>query len=89
MTLAGKIVGILTAAGFQWPGGPANARIVRTRAGHWQRLAGAWSWHLQPVVRDEKHYPSVGSQHPAKQIARGPTVATWNPIFQSIELDPA
>jgi hypothetical protein len=68
--LASKIVSLLERHGIRWPGGPENAVIVRTRAGHWQRSAGAWSWFL--LRKDgETCYPSVGSQYPASELIKG------------------
>ena len=71
--LAMRIVRTLHADhGIEWPGGAANAAIGRTYAGRHQRAAGAWSWALER--RDGKHFlgcPSIGSQYPASEIARG------------------
>lgn len=37
----------------------ATARIVRTRAGHWQLDAGAWRWE----IHKKELYPQIGSQY--------------------------
>jgi hypothetical protein len=87
-TLAERIVSGLAAQGIDWPGGPANAVIRRTRAGRHQRSAGAWSWFLWHVNDVEGAlFPSVGSQWPASRIARG-FVASHNKAFHSWDLDP-
>lgn len=45
--------------------------IHRTRAGHWQRSAGCWSWSLELVRLDGGLvYDSFGSQWPATECAR-------------------
>lgn len=88
MNLAAKIVELITAAGYEWPGGPANAKLCRTYAGRNQRACGAWSWFLLPIDNTLGIFPSVGGQCPAKDVAKGPTVVGWNKHTRSIELDP-
>jgi hypothetical protein len=45
--------------------------IERTRAGHWQRAGGAWSWSLGLVRRDGGlAYDSFGSQWTATECAK-------------------
>lgn len=89
MRLAGKIVAILKAHGVEWPGGPDNARIVRTRASRANLDAGAWRWYLRPVRHNGQPYPNVGSQHKAGEIARGPSAVTYDERFHFYDIDPA
>lgn len=89
MSLAERIVEGLAAWGIEWPGGPANAVIRRTRAGRHQRACGAWSWFLwRKDEADTRAFPEVGSQWPAAVIARG-FQASYSRAFHSWELDPA
>lgn len=45
--------------------------IHRTRAGHWQRSGGAWTWWLELVRKDGGLvYDSFGSQYPATDCAK-------------------
>lgn len=46
--------------------------IYRTRAGHWQRSGGAWSWSLELVRKDGGTivYDSFGSQFTATECAQ-------------------
>jgi hypothetical protein len=46
---------------------PDGSTIVRTRAGHWQRAAGSWSWFL--VSPDDKML-GLGSGRPATEVIR-------------------
>lgn len=47
------------------------SEIHRTRAGHWQRSGGAWSWSLELTRLDGGLvYDSFGSQWPATDCAR-------------------
>ncbi len=70
-SLAARLVRMLIAAGYEWPGGEKNARIRRTHAGHWQRSRGAWSWWLEPIDRTGfTGATSAGSQWPASVVVR-------------------
>jgi hypothetical protein len=40
----------------------------RTRAGYWQRSAGAWSWSIRYM--DEGHIMEIGSQWPVTELLR-------------------
>lgn len=52
------------------------SEIHRTRAGYWQRSAGAWSWSLDLVRKDGGLvYDSFGSQWSATECARA---ASWD-----------
>lgn len=87
MTSVEKIIELITAAGYKWPGGAANAEIHRTHAGRHQRACGAWSWFLWAIDGDLGLFPSVGSQSPVSDIVKGPTVVSWNKHTRSVELD--
>ena len=78
-TCAG-ILKLLREQGVDMPGPDHHYRISRTRAGHWQRSAGAWSWALDWKSDDPRDpnkgrpyqaYQSIGSQWPASQCAKG------------------
>ncbi|MCK9596531.1 hypothetical protein M0R19_05065 [Candidatus Pacearchaeota archaeon] len=62
--LAQKIGGIMIAAGLK--GFVAPYAIQRTRAGHWQRALGAWSF----VLVDFYDREVVGSQYSATTIVK-------------------
>ncbi len=84
-TIAYRIVEKLIEAGIEFPGGPENAEIRRTRAGRHQRSCGAWSFFLW--CKDGSHlYPMIGSQYPASLIAKGFTV--YRSPWADINLDP-
>ena len=69
--LAKRIVAMLAEKGIEFPGGPENAYIRRTYAGHWQTSAGAWLWSLEQIDRVEgEPYFAIGSQDRAADIAR-------------------
>lgn len=89
MSLAAKIVALLKAHGVEWPGGAANARIVRTRASEANLSAGAWVWYLSPVDPSKGHFPRVGSQSTATAIARGPATVTYDERFDIYDIDTA
>lgn len=61
------------------PGGIENACIQRTRAGHWQRSAGAWYWFLYTIVIDGAQHaiPEMGSQWPARECVKDPSLLDW------------
>ncbi len=59
--------------------------IHRTRAGRHQRACGAWSWYLWSDDDHNPHRGNIGSQYPAKQIAKGFTVYDG---IGGIDLDP-
>ena len=82
-----KIVALLEAGGYPWPGGAAAARICRTRAGRLQLAAGAWKWFLWPVDDAAGIFPSVGSQWTVAEIVKGPSAVSWNKHTRSVELD--
>ena len=65
--LAQKLAGIYEQYLGGFPGGITNARIQRTRAGHWLRSAGAWSWFLRIIDNQYGHPIDFGSQYPAKE----------------------
>jgi len=53
----------------------------RIRAGHWQRSAGAWSWHLQ--WKDEQGgHREIGSQWPVSYLLRSGMVVSVNTHVQ-------
>lgn len=52
---------------------PDDVAIQRTRAGHWQRSAGAWSWFLASPSAWGYNL-RIGSQHPASLVAKGFTI---------------
>jgi hypothetical protein len=52
--------------------------IERTRAGYWQRAAGAWSWSLGLVRKDGGLvYDSYGSQYTATECAQSSDWQFW------------
>ncbi len=66
------LLAIVRGAGFDLAPGPWS--LYRTRAGHWQRSCGAWSWWIE--IDEQPHgnpQPMIGSHYPAKEMARGPT----------------
>lgn len=86
--LARRILAQLLAmegADVEWPGGAENVRIQRTYAGHHQRSAGAWTWALG-VVHPTFGVPSIGSQYPAREVARGFTI--YRDYYGDVHLDP-
>lgn len=60
--LAAKIAEIAKAAGIHVGEGPFV--LHRTRAGYWQRSAGAWSWYLT----DREGVEVAGSPHTTREI---------------------
>lgn len=67
---------------------PPDIEISRTRAGRHQRSAGAFSWFLYSP-RDI-HHPassSIGSQYPAREIARCTRVESSD-FYGDTQLDP-
>ena len=50
-----------------FPGGITNAFIQRTYAGHWQRSAGAWSWHLRAIDNQYGTVRDFGSAYSASE----------------------
>lgn len=55
-----------------FPGGIENAAIERTRAGHWQRSSGAWSWFLCSIDTVYGVVRHFGSAFPAREAERDP-----------------
>lgn len=73
------ILKLLRDEGYDLDGPDENWRIVPTRAGHWQRSEGAWSWALEWRGEDRPAcgYVSYGSQFPASECAKpGATIET-------------
>ncbi len=64
MKLADQLVKIAQEFGLNV--GPGPHTLNRTRAGHWQRSAGAWSWWLADADGREV----VGSTSPATDVVR-------------------
>src|SRR5574343_227912 len=60
--------------GHEFPGGPGNAFIYRTRAGKYQRSEGAWSWSLCPIyhefIKTLGHPAEFGSAESATECIR-------------------
>ena len=54
-----------------FPGGPRNAVICRTRAGRALRAQGAWSWSIEPIYGPFSGREIAGSQWPASEVAGG------------------
>ena len=82
------IVEILAKHDIKWPGGAKNARIVRTRAGHWQRSAGAWSWELMPI-KGASYFSPIGSHETVSSLLKNPdaVVVTYSEHTHSYTLD--
>jgi len=55
----------------------------RTRAGYWQRSAGAWSWTMRLHDRLE-----IGSQYPVKELLKADKLSIGM-SFGAYEVDPA
>lgn len=89
MSRASKIVELIVAAGYSWPGGGENAQIRRTFAGKNQRDCGAWSWFLWPINNDLGIFPSVGSQVAVGELLKGKVEVSWDKHTRSVVLDPA
>lgn len=51
---------------------PDWIEIIRTRAGHWQRSAGAWSWY----ALDAKGREVMGSPTSITELLKAPAL-TW------------
>ena len=58
-------------SGEPFPGGPTNAHIQRTYAGHWQRAEGYPSWNLMPSTSATAPL-AFGSQWPAAEAVEDP-----------------
>ena len=56
--------------GEPFPGGPANACISRTYAGHLNRSEGAWSWYLDAINYDHGYPVLLGSPWPAREALK-------------------
>lgn len=57
----------IRAAGFELPGADSDYFILRTRAGHWQRSQGAWSWGLWEIEPRGKNV-ELGSQWSVREL---------------------
>lgn len=64
MKLADQLVQIAKEFGLEV--GPGPHTLNRTRAGYWQRSAGAWSWWLA----DAEGREVIGSCSPATDVVR-------------------
>lgn len=69
-------------------GAPEGLRLRRTRAGHWQRAQGAWSWWAE----DEQGREVLASHHPLSELVKCPgltaTAQDRHPQG-ALEVDPA
>ncbi len=81
MKTSEKIIKFLREHGIECPD---DVEIRRTRAGYWQRSAGAWSWYLWSDT-GWAYNLRIGSQHFAKQVAKGFTIYRY---LDTITLDP-
>jgi len=53
------------------------ARIVRSRAGHWQKSCGAWLWWVEDERRLQYHV-NLGSQERVRDLVRCPNLTRSN-----------
>ena len=60
----------------------------RTRAGHWQRSAGAWSWYAYLVREENAGFVDIGSQFSVRQLLKAEKLEVGKGIA-GIEIDPA
>ena len=67
--LARKVARVFEHFGHEIPGGPENACIRRTYAGHWQKTNGAWLWELACVDNSFLIY-SMGSTDRATDVVK-------------------
>lgn len=70
-SLTERILKLLREKNIEVPGTDADYELIRTRAGHWQRSEGAWSWYLQKKhsackKKEPSPSPFVGSIYPAR-----------------------
>jgi hypothetical protein len=49
---------------------PKDFKVQRTRAGHWQRSEGAWSWTLESAAPDLEIREDIGSPYPASEVIK-------------------
>lgn len=72
-----RLLRFLREQGVELPGPDRHWRIVRTRAGYWQRSAGAWSWSLEwrsdngdLTGAPTAAYHSIGSQYSVSECLK-------------------
>ena len=69
-------------------GAPKGLHLRRTRAGHWQRAQGAWSWYAV----DDEGREVLASHYPLTELLTRPGLtarhALDNPLA-ALEVDPA
>lgn len=61
--------------------------FTRTRAGHWQRSSGAWSWWAYLVRKDSEAYQTIGSQYGVTALLKSAELEVGK-SFCDIEIDP-
>ena len=94
-----RLVKILLEAGIELPVlAVKEDRIIieRTRAGHWQRAQGAWSWCLSSTSEDTSERAElgqIGSCYPVHQIIKMGIADTYDSpggleIFPNLEKQP-
>lgn len=73
-------------AGVQMPTTiPPDCEIRRVHAGHWQRSAGAWSWHLWSQSDSEaaRILMGRGSQWTARECVRAKNISVYESGFDA------
>ena len=65
-----------------------KAPLQRVRAGHWQRSAGAWSWHSRTLPERGDNGEEVGSQFSVTELLKSKKLI-HSRINGSIHIDPS
>jgi hypothetical protein len=82
------ILRLLRTEGYDLPAPDSDYRIVRSRAGHWQRSEGAWSWWLEWRGQGDRPYQCTdmpGSKWPARECAKPGAFVVGNTIYPASE----